>query len=64
MTRFEVIEEITLALVKCTKQSCAICHYADACCSVFGKEIVSQEILELAQQCKAFNEFARANRKE
>lgn len=64
MTRFEVIEEISLALGKCTEQIlCESCPYCDACYSVFGKNIVSEEVRELAQQCKSFNEFARANRK-
>lgn len=63
MTQFEVIEEITLALAICNAQSCESCKHTDACCCVFGKDFISQEILELANQCKSFNEFARANEK-
>lgn len=61
---FEIIEEITLTLVRCNKHSCDRCPYESECLEVFGKHIASQEIVELAQQCKAFNRFASANRKD
>ena len=61
---FEIIEEITLTLALCNKHSCNRCPHESECLEVFGKAIASQEIVELAQQCKAFNKFARANRKE
>ena len=65
MGTFEVIEEITYALAVCTKyNNCCNCPHEDNCCNVFGKEYISEQIRELAEQCKAFNEFACANRKD
>ena len=64
MKQIEIIQEIALALSNCNSTSCDSCSNADACLAIFGKKFITQEILELAQQCKEFNKFARANRKE
>ena len=61
----EVIEEIVLALTICEKNTnCCKCPYETQCCNVFGKEHISEEVRELSAQCKAFNQFARANRED
>lgn len=63
MKLIDCLEEIVMAYSLCEKNECEHCLYEDACNSVFGKKFVIDEIHELASQCKAFNEFARANRK-
>lgn len=64
MEIFEVIEEIVLAYSRCDKYVCGNCPHENGCLEVFGKVEIEQEIIELAQQCKAFNRFARTNSKE
>ena len=64
MDIFNVIEEIVLAYSRCEKFVCGNCPHEDYCLNVFGKKEINQEIIELAQQCKAFNRFARANGKD
>ena len=64
MKIIECLEEIALAITKCKKHDCAHCPYEFECMEVFGKEFIETAVLELASQCKAFNEFARANRKD
>lgn len=74
MSIIDIIEEIVMTYELCAKQPCEItcddmtnvvkqCPHMDACNSVFYKKNPITEIEELAAQCKAFNEFARANRK-
>ena len=61
----ECLEEITLAYTRCKKETnCAKCVSHGACIEVFGKDCPNEVIEELAAQCRAFNDFARANRKE
>lgn len=64
MDIFETIEEIVLAYSRCDKYVCGNCPHEDYCLEVFGKKEIKQEIVDLAQQCRAFNKFVRANRKE
>ena len=64
MRMIEVIEEIAMSLALCNETLCERCRCYDVCCQVFGKEHIATEITELAQQCKAFNKFVRANREE
>ena len=63
MTIIECLEEIALAITKCKKNDCEHCPYEIECMDVFGKTFIETEVLELASQCKAFNDFARANKK-
>lgn len=63
MTVIECLEEIALAITKCKKNDCEYCPYEPECLEIFGKSFVETEVLELASQCKAFNQFARANEK-
>lgn len=65
MGTFEAIKEITYALAVCSKcNNCCECPHESDCCNVFGKVYISEQIRELAEQCKAFNQFARANSEE
>ena len=65
MRENETIEEIVLAQSHCCEyDNCLDCRYEHECLEVFGKELITDAIEKLASQCKAFNEFARANRKE
>lgn len=60
----DCIEEIILTHSLCKKSSdCDSCKHESQCLEVFGKKCPVTEIEELASQCKAFNEFARANMK-
>lgn len=70
----DIIEEIVMAYELCQKQPCERttedmytvtfkCPHMDVCKDVFDKKCPMTEIEELASQCKAFNEFARANKK-
>lgn len=61
----EIIEELVMAHTLCEKESydCEFCSHERYCMEVFGKKFPTTEIEELASQCKAFNEFARANKK-
>ena len=64
MSIFDCIQEIIMAHSLCSNENnCATCKYKHACCEVFEKHSPCTEIEELAAQCKAFNEFARANKK-
>lgn len=64
MGTIEIIEEINYALTVCNRySSCTKCPYEIGCMAHFGKEYINEQIRELAEQCKAFNEFARANSK-
>lgn len=48
----------------CNNEDCSTCKFKQACLEVFErKNSPVSEIEELAAQCKAFNEFARANKK-
>lgn len=65
MGTFEIIQEITYALTVCNRySSCQKCPYEIACLSHFGKGYISEEIRELAEQCRAFNESVRFSGKE
>lgn len=58
------IEEIILTHSICKKYfDCDGCTYQQHCAEVFGKKCPVIEIEELSSQCKAFNDFARANMK-
>lgn len=61
----EIIEEIVMTHELCAKHNeCELqCPHYEVCMEVFGKGFPIEEIEELAAQCKAFNEFARANKK-
>ena len=65
MDIIEVIQEIVMTHTLCSKESddCEFCTHGKYCMEVFGKKFPTTEIEELASQCKAFNEFARANKK-
>lgn len=64
MTIFDCMEEIIMAHSLCNNEKdCGTCKYKQACLEVFEKNPPVSEIEELAGQCKAFNEFARANKK-
>ena len=60
---FECIEELVMGYELCAVQDCDRCPYIDSCTSVFGKKQIIDEIECLSAQCKAFNQFARANKK-
>lgn len=66
MSIIEILEEIVMTHELCANQFCveSSCPHYEVCCSVFGKKNPTEELEELAAQCKVFNEFARANRKE
>lgn len=70
----DIIQEIVMAYSLCEKQPCeqtlsdmdtvvTKCPHMEFCKEVFDKKCPMTEIEELASQCKAFNEFARANKK-
>ena len=61
----EIIEEIVMTheLCKSYDECDILCPHYNDCMEVFGKDYPIDEIEKLAAQCKAFNEFARANRK-
>ena len=63
MNIIECLEEIGLAITKCKRNDCEHCPYEPECLEVFGKTFIETEVHNLASQCKAFNEFARANKK-
>ena len=65
MSIFDCIQEIIFAYSLCSNEhKCATCIHKQACCEVFEKTFTPcTAIEEFAAQCKAFNEFARANKK-
>lgn len=64
MTIFDCMEEIIMTHSLCNnEEDCSTCRFKQACLEVFEKNSPVSEIEELVGQCKAFNEFARANKK-
>ena len=64
MSIFDCIQEIIMAYSLCSNENkCATCRHKQACFEVFEGDTPFIEIEEFAAQCKAFNEFARANKK-